>query len=227
MPTSTPRLQLTKPVGNESMALGAAQLADAYSKIDAAMGVKKFATQGAATSTFIGDLIRENSTGQSKLFNSVSWLNIFDDNNGRGKPVEGPQSANDYPIFPGNPEDTVANVLLNVQAGRKYLANFNINLSAQNFSGGTLQGFIRILFKWINSSNPASIPNIVVHDIASYISATNSSKSKNMKGMFEFFPNVTGVINFGLFAQIITGNELCTLNQGTTTSAIYLTDWGV
>lgn len=228
MSTSTARLQLTKPLGSESMVLGAAQLNDAYSKIDAAVGVKKFATQGAATATFPGDLIVETSTGQSKLFNNPNWINFFDPNNCKGFPQVVDVNGNDSFIVSGFPEQTISVSINNTQAGRKYLINYNLSLSAQNDGGTPLQGYVRFVFKYIADVTPgAPPPNIFIHDSASFISCTNSSRSKNFKGMFEFFPNYTGGIQLGLFAQIITGAQDLVVNLNGSTPKMYMMDWGV
>lgn len=227
MSTTTPRLQLTKPLGSESMILGASQLNDAYSKIDAAVGVKKFATQGAATAVFSGDMILETSTGQSKLFNSPNWMNIFDPNNGKGIPQEIDTGVPDDIVFATLPEFILWDQLLNVEAGRKYLVNFNLNTSAEigGTGAGTQQGYARLTFKYTTAL--ATDPNIFIHDVATYIAAVNSSKSKSFKGMFEFFPNVTAVVKMAIFGFIATGNQDLKLNLTGSTPDMYMTDWGV
>lgn len=228
MSTSTPRLQLTKPIGSESMVLGAAQLSDAYDKIDAAMGVKKFATQGAATGVFTGDLIQETSTNQGKLWNGASWVNIFDPNNGKGDEQDIDPGGNGLPVLAGFAEQIIQVSTLSVEAARKYLVNVNFNLTAENSGiGSTFIGYARLVFKYTTNLNPAVLPSIVIHDVASCISVINSSRSKNFKCMFEFFPNVTQDIQFGIFAQIVTGDQDLTLNLNGSTPNIYMTDWGV
>lgn len=226
MSTATPRLQLTKPLGSESMVLGASQLNDAYSKIDAAVGVKKFATTGAATATFNGDLIFETSTSLSKMLNAATWFNIFDDNNGRAIPQEIDPGPLDDLVLSGLPELGLVNTNLNVEAGRKYLIHFNLNLSGQlNTTGGSYQGYLRITFRY--GTNLAVDPTIFVHDVASYITAINPSKSKSFKGMFEFFPNVTGQVKFGIFGQVISGQQDVKLNLNGSIPEIIMVDWGV
>lgn len=227
MSTATPRLQLTKPLGSESMVLGAAQLNDAYSKIDAAMGVKKFATQGAATATFPGDLIVETSTGQSKLFTNPNWANIFDSNNGRGIPQDfTPTFLTELFIVSGFGEFDLLDQVFTVEALRKYLVNFNFGLSAQNDGGTPLQGFVRLVFKYTTDISNLGVPNIFIHDVASFVTAVNASRSKSFKGMFEFFPNLTGKIKLGIFGQVITGAQDVQLNLTNSIPSMYLTDWG-
>lgn len=226
MSTSTPRLQLTKPVGNESMILGAAQLADAYAKIDAAMGVKKFATQGAATATFNGDLILETSTGQSKLFNSPNWPNIYDPNSGQGNTQICP-NPNDSDSAIGGAETNDWTTILNVEAGRKYLAQWSYTLQAVYSSGALAnnKGYVRL--NWKYTTNLSIFPNTLVHDAAVFVSAATAARTKTSKGMFEFFPNITGQVKFGLTFQVLTGSQNVRLGQSGTNPSLYLTDWGV
>lgn len=226
MSTSTPRLQLTKPLGSESMKLGASQISDAYAKIDAAMGVKKFATQGAATAVFNGDLIQETSTGQAKLFNNPNWMNLWDPNNGRGKPQD-IAPGDDAMVVSGFPEQSIDGCILTVEAGRKYFVNVNLSLSAVNDGGSLFIGYLRLIFKYTLNLNPLIIPNIVIHDVSSVISAQNSARSKSFKCMFEFFPNVTQDVQFGIFGQIITGDQDAEVNLVGSNPRIYMTDWGV
>lgn len=226
MSTATPRLQLTKPLGSESMVLGASQLSDAYSKIDAAIGVKKFATQGAATATFNGDLILETSTGQSKLFNSPNWMNIFDPNNARGRSKNITTASNNL-IVSGFPEQSIGSpTLVNVESGRKYLVNFNLSVSAQDDGGTPQQGYIRFFFRYATNLSLAT-PDIFIHDAATYVNSTIGPKSKSFKGMFEFFPNISANVNMGLGAQIITGAQDVLVNLTNSIPSLYLTDWGV
>jgi hypothetical protein len=228
MSTSTPRLQLVKPLGSESMKLGAAQISDAYAKIDAAIGVKKFATQGAATAVFNGDLINETSTGQSKLFNNPNWMNIWDNNNARGKPVKIDDGGNASMVFSGFGEQFISNDFVTVQAGRKYLMNVNFSLSAENNSGSTFQSYVRFTFKWTPNLSPTFLPNVFIHDVASYITASTSAKSKNFKAMFEFFPNVSAQVQLGLFGEIyLGGDEDLDFNLIGSTPSWYMMDWGV
>lgn len=226
MSTATPRLQLTKPLGSESMVLGASQINDACSKIDAAIGVKKFATQGAATATFNGDLILETSTGQSKLFNSPNWPNIYDPNNGQGNGLICPNPVNADDAG-GGFQTPVWSTILNVTAGRKYLAQWSYPLQATFVSGTVVsnKGYVKLVFKY--STNLNTFPTTVVHDASIFVSAVTAARTKTSKGMFEFFPNITGQVIFGLTMQIITGNQSVRLGQTGTNPSLYLIDWGV
>lgn len=225
MSTSTPRLQLTKALGSESMILGAAQLSDDYAKIDAAMGVKKFATTGAATNVFNGDLILETSTGKSQLFNSPNWVGVFDPNNGKGNGQvtgTGPDQTVDFLA-----ESLLFQEIINVEAGRKYLAHFSISLTAVLGGGSPSTDTGYGLLNFYYGTNLAVPPSILIHDCASYIDATTSAKSKSLKAMFEFFPNITGQVKFGMKAETISGSESMRLNISGSTGNVYLTDWGV
>jgi hypothetical protein len=208
------------------MQLGAAQITDAWLKVDAAMGVKKFATSGVATGVFNGDLILETSTGKSMIFNSSSWVSIYNSNDGQGKSQASNLGSAD--IFP----DPIAETLiftknLNVEAGRKYLAHISMALTAVNTGGDPLanRGYWRFIFYY--TTNLAGTPNIFIHDIASHISAVNTSRSKNLKAMFEFFPNLTGTIKFGMSSLAISGNENLELNLSGANPNITFIDWGV
>lgn len=226
MSTATPRLQLTKPLGSESMILGAAQLSDAYSKIDAAIGVKKFATQGAATATFPGDLIVETSTGQSKLLNSPNWMNIFDSNNARGIPQAFDQTVlENNSVISGLPEFLLITEIFAVEGLRKYLVNFNFSLTAQNDGGTPQQGYVRLVFRYTTDLSLLS-PDIFVHDVASFITSVNASRSKSFKGMFEFFPNVFGNVRLGIFGVMVSGAQDLVLNLPGSLPSMYLMDWG-
>lgn len=226
MSTSTSRLQLTKPLGSESMALGAAQLTDAWLKVDAAMGVKKFATSGAATATFNGDLILETSTGRSLLFNSPNWPIIFDDLWGRGKAqATAVGNPSEFPDYFG--EDFIFTKNFNVEGGRKYLVQASLALSGVN-QGGTPsanQGYHRLNFYY--TTNLAADPNIFIHDVAVYISAINSSRSKNVRFMFEWFPNMTATVKFGMTSIVVSGNEALETSITGSNPNITLIDWGV
>lgn len=222
MSTVTPRLQLTKPAGGDAMPLGAAQLADAYNKIDAAVGVKKFATQGAATATFNGDLILETSTGQSKLFNSPNWKNLYDPNNGKGSGQEVTNSYIDVTISPAAGNFFYFNQSVNVVSGRKYLVHYSFALSAlQNGPDpNTNRGYIRLEFYADNGL-------LLIHDVAAYVSGIHNSRSKCLTGMFEWFPNSTGARVLGASAQIVSGDESLELNLNGSSPSMYLIDWGV
>ena len=227
MSTSTLRLQLTKPAGSDDMKLGAAQISDAYTKIDAAMGVKKFATSGAATNIFDGDLIAETSTNKSKLFKNPDWVDLYDSDYSQGNAQELSAGPASYTLPFDNIEHTVVTQQANVIAGRKYLVNFNFPLTAINTGGvdDANRGYMR--FNWYWDSDLNAPATTFIHDCASYISAVHSSRSKNLTGLFEFFPNYTGTINIRLTVEVLTGNENLELNLGGSDPGFYLQDWGV
>lgn len=229
MSTSTARLQLTKPTGSESMASGATQLSDAWGKIDAAIGVKKVATAGSVASPFVGELIKETSTGKSLVYNTPNWDNFYDPNDGKGNsqyppntgPVADEIGPTEWLIFQWN---------VNVEAGRKYLVNYSLSLASVQAGGGTTnyKGYMRINYRWATGADVDLYSSTVAHSKAVWISGANSSKSKNVRGSFEFFPNVTGVVSLGQFGQILSGVDLFVdFNQSGANSSVYLTDWGV
>lgn len=229
MSTSTLRLQLTKPAGADSMALGATQMSDAWSKVDAAMGVKKVANEGAATALFDGDLIFDQSVNISKLYKTPSFLKIWNDSDSKGSPQDMPVNGAAIEKKPSDGEFTVQTWLVNVVAGRKYLVNCNLNLSTDDLFGigsPVPQGYVRMNFKWTTDVN--GVPSTFIHDAASYVSDVNSSKSKNFKAFFEFFPNVTQQVKIGMSALIASGDYTIKFNSlANSTPGLYLQDWGI
>lgn len=227
MSTSTPRLQLTKPAGVDSMANGWSTFADAWTKVDAAIGVNKVTSQSAVASPFVGDLIYETSTSKSKIYNSGTWEELYASVNGRGNPQNGTW-LNDM-IVEGSAETFVTNFYnLSVKAGRKYKVDFNISVSAiipDINPTPPYHGTIRNDFRYTTSDLSAN--NTLIHDMTTYITHDTDAASKNIRGMFEFFPNWTGTLYITHTVQILSGNEYCKINLSGATSSLFMVDWGV
>lgn len=227
MSTSTARLQLTKPVGSDSMAVGMTQLSDAYTKIDTAIGKKSAATTGAVASPFNGYLLKETSTGQSKIYTGAVWENFWDPNDGKGNFQQG-----DFPVATGVgvSETEITHWLFNVVAGRKYKVDVSLAISAIDPDisiGGpsVLHGYFRNNFKWTTNIN--GTPGTLIHDVASYYSKDTSAASKNLRFFFEFYPNVTQQIKVNHTALVLSGDEWIRFNLSGANSNMYLVDWGV
>lgn len=72
MPSSTPRLGLTKPIGSESMPLGASQLSSNWQTVDNVIGMNVGTVF--PPSPFVGKTFRRTDLSQSYYWDGSSWI---------------------------------------------------------------------------------------------------------------------------------------------------------
>lgn len=225
MSTSTPRLQLVKATGSESMTSAATDvLSDAWTKIDTAIGVTGANTEGLVVSPFVGQLLIEGSTNKSKIFNPAVWEVLYDPNDGQGKSQQLPFTNS---IYTDDNEVELDEIILNVEAGRKYLGTFCLLISAEAlvFPPGA-GGHFFLNFKYTTNIN--STPNILVHDFESWITTVRTGTlSKNIRGAFEFFPNITGQVKVAVTIAGSLNNFNIQANPSGNNGYLYFQDWGI
>lgn len=155
MPSTTPRIGLTKPTTSELMSIGDRQLAENYRVIDAAIGV------GEGTSfpgsAYNGEIFRRTDLAKTYFWNGVSWVEWGGATGAPGL-ADGDAAISSPVVTTFTTEAAAISLSFAAVQNRWYL----IKASGQFEFTSDVEGFFRTALRWkAGTSVPTSGDNLI------------------------------------------------------------------